>query len=97
MYCFVVVADTVGYIRIFSILCDLNVFFFYMYELRLSATMLLNEYDDDDDELHMERHKGSFSVMKVPYGTLNIKRLTQFLEFKLLLITAKNSSVIMYA
>jgi len=37
------------------------VFFFYVYELRLSATMLLNEYDDDDDdELHMERRKGSF-------------------------------------
>jgi len=28
-------------------------FFFYVYELRLSATMLLNEYDDhDDDDSH---------------------------------------------
>jgi len=46
VYCFVVVADTVA-IFIFSLLCDF-MFFFYVYELRLSATMLLNEYDDDD-------------------------------------------------
>ena len=37
------------------------------------------------------------SVMKVPHGTLRIKRSMQCLEFKLLLITAKNNSVIMYA
>jgi len=49
MYCFVVVAETVGYIPIFSTLRFYVFFFFYVYELRLSATMLLNEYDDDDD------------------------------------------------
>ena len=42
LYCFVVVA-----IFVFSLLCDF-MFFFYVYELRLSATTLLNEYDDDD-------------------------------------------------
>jgi len=50
---FLVVADTVGYIRIFSTLL-FYVFFFYVYELRLSAIMLLNEYDDDDDDLDQD-------------------------------------------
>jgi len=39
-----------------------------------------------------------FSVTKVPCGTIRNKRSTQCLEFKLLLIAAKNRrSAIMYA
>ena len=46
-------------------------------------------------EFHIGLEQRFFSrfVMKVLYGTLRIKRSTQCLEFKLLLITAKNSSV----
>jgi len=43
-------------------------FFLYMYELRLSATMLLNEYDDDDSPL------GNSKKTSLPAALNNLTR-----------------------